>query len=107
MTFPPLVGLAIGVGVAAFQGTLAYFQGASMVLRHARAREVTPEQEPRLHNIVDGIAIAAGVPKPRGDIVAGQTPEALATGRGPEESHIGGTPGLLGGIDRVELEGGI
>ena len=42
----------------------AYFTGDRLVLASARAREVTPEEEPRLHNIVEGLAIAAGVPKP-------------------------------------------
>ena len=75
------------------------------MLASARAREVTSEQEPRLHNIVEGLAIAAGVPKPRIYVIPEQAPNAFATGRDPEHSSIAVTQGLLDTMDRVELEG--
>src|SRR5207247_7175064 len=83
----------------------SYFYGDRIVLASTRARAVTPEQQPRLHNIVEGLAIAAGVPKPRVYVVPEQAPNALATGRDPEHSAIAVTEGLLGMMDRVELEG--
>ena len=75
------------------------------MLASARAREVSAEQEPRLHNIVEGLAIAAGIPKPRVYIVPEQAPNAFATGRDPEHSSIAVTQGLLDMMNRVELEG--
>jgi len=66
---------------------------------------VTPADQPRLHNIIEGLAIAAGVPKPRVWIVPEQAPNAFATGRDPEHSSIAVTEGLLGLMSRVELEG--
>jgi len=75
------------------------------VLASTGAREVTAEQEPRLHNIVEGIAIAAGVPKPRVYVVPEQAPNAFATGRNPDHSSIAVTQGLLDIMNRVELEG--
>ena len=75
------------------------------MLRSTRAREVTAAEQPRLHNIVEGLAIAAGVPKPRVWVVPEQAPNAFATGRDPEHSSIAVTEGLLGMMNRVELEG--
>jgi len=83
----------------------AYFSGDKLVLRSARARAVTPDEEPRLHNIVEGLAIAAGVPKPNVYIVPEQAPNAFATGRDPEHSSIAVTQGLIDTMNRVELEG--
>ena len=99
------VGLAIAVGVALLLQLAAYFSGDKLVLRSARARAVTPDEEPRLHNIVEGLAIAAGVPKPNVYIVPEQAPNAFATGRDPEHSSIAVTQGLIDTMNRVELEG--
>jgi heat shock protein HtpX len=99
------VGLGIAAGLAIVIQLFSYFSGDKLVLASARAREVTTEQEPRLHNIVEGLAIAAGVPKPRVYVVPEQAPNAFATGRDPEHSSIAVTQGLLDTLDRVELEG--
>jgi heat shock protein HtpX len=99
------VGLAIAAGLAVALSIGSYFGGDRVVLASARAKEVTPEQEPRLHNIVEGLAIAAGVPKPRIYVVPEQAPNAFATGRDPEHSSVAVTQGLLQIMNRVELEG--
>jgi heat shock protein HtpX len=99
------VGLGIAAAIAIVIQLFSYFSGDKLVLASARAREVAPEQEPRLHNIVEGLAIAAGVPKPRVYVVPEQAPNAFATGRDPEHSSIAVTQGLLDTMDRVELEG--
>jgi heat shock protein HtpX len=99
------VGFAIAVAVALFMSIGSYRYGDKLVLASTRAREVTPEQEPRLHNIVEGLAIAAGIPKPRIYIVPEQAPNAFATGRDPEHASVAVTQGLLDMMNRVELEG--
>jgi heat shock protein HtpX len=99
------VGLVIALIVAAVMSFGSYRYGDRVVLASARAREVTREQEPRLHNIVEGLAIAAGVPKPRVYVVPERAPNAFATGRDPEHSSIAVTQGLLDTMNRVELEG--
>ena len=60
---------------------------------------------PRLHNLVEGLAIAAGTPTPKVWIVPESAPNAFATGRDPEHSHVAVTQGLLDTMNRVELEG--
>ncbi len=99
------VGLGIAVVVALLLQLGAYFSGDKIVLASARARAVTTEDEPRLHNIVEGLAIAAGVPKPAVYVIPEQAPNAFATGRDPEHSSIAVTQGLLDTMNRVELEG--
>ncbi len=116
--FAALVGLAIGsiwdIGgagiiialiVAGFMSIASYFGGDRLVLASARAREVTPQEQPRLHNIVEGLAIAAGLPKPRIYVIPEQAPNAFATGRDPDHASVAVTEGLLAIMDRVELEG--
>jgi heat shock protein HtpX len=75
------------------------------VLRASKARPATPEQHARLHNIVDGLCIAAGIPKPAVYVIPEQAPNAFATGRNPEHASIAVTEGLLEQLNRVELEG--
>jgi heat shock protein HtpX len=98
-------GLVIALVVAVVLSLTSYFSGDKLVLASTRAREVTPQEQPRLHNIVEGLAIAAGVPKPRVYVVPEQAPNAFATGRDPEHSSVAVTEGLLGMMNRVELEG--
>ncbi len=99
------IGLGIAVVVAVFLQLSAYFAGDRLVLASARAKEVTPDEQPRLHNIVEGLAIAAGVPKPRVYVVPETAPNAFATGRDPAHASIAVTQGLLDIMERVELEG--
>jgi heat shock protein HtpX len=99
------VGLVIALVIAGFMSIGSYRYGDKVVLASARAGEVTAEQEPRLHNVVEGLAIAGGTPKPRVYIVPEQAPNAFATGRDPDHSSIAVTQGLLDTMNRVELEG--
>src|SRR5438034_1297164 len=100
-----VAGVVIATILAVVLSLGSYFAGDRIVLASTGAREVTAEQEPRLNNIVEGIAIAAGVPKPRVYVVPEQAPNAFATGRNPEHSSIAVTQGLLDTMNRVELEG--
>ena len=99
------VGLVAAVAVAVVMGLGSYFAGDRIVLASTRAREVSAQEEPRLHNIVEGLAIAAGLPKPRIYVVPEQAPNAYATGRDPEHAAVAVTQGLLDTMNRVELEG--
>ncbi len=99
------VGIAIAAGIAAVMSVGSYFAGDKIVLASTRAKEVSAQEEPRLHNIVEGLAIAAGIPKPRVYIVPEQAPNAFATGRDPQHASVAVTQGLLQIMNRVELEG--
>ena len=100
-----LAALIIALVIAAGLSYYSYEYGDRIVLRASRARAVTHDEEPRLHNVVEGIAIAAGLPKPAVYVVPEKAPNAFATGRDPQHSSIAVTQGLLEMMDRVELEG--
>lgn len=100
-----VVGLVAAAIVAALMSFASYRYGDRIVLASARAREVTHAEEPRLNNIVEGLCLAGGLPKPRVYVVPERAPNAFATGRDPEHSSIAVTRGLLDTMNRVELEG--
>jgi heat shock protein HtpX len=99
------IGVIVAGIVATLMTWLSYRSGDKVVLAVSRAKEVTHDQEPRLHNIVEGLAIAAGIPKPRVYVIEDPAPNAFATGRDPAHSSIAVTRGLLDKMNRVELEG--
>ncbi len=100
-----IAGLIVALLIAAALSYYSYRYGDRLVLRASRARPVSHEEEPRLHNIVEGLALAAGLPKPTVYVVPESAPNAFATGRDPEHSSIAVTQGLLEKMNRVELEG--
>jgi heat shock protein HtpX len=100
-----VIGLVGAVALALVLSLVSFFSGDRIVLASTRAKEVTPQEQPRLHNIVEGLSIAAGIPEPRVYLVPEQAPNAFATGRNPEHSSIAVTQGLLDTMNRVELEG--
>src|SRR5690349_7234778 len=71
----------------------------------SRAYPADPQQYARYHNLVEGLCIASGLPKPRLYIVDDPAPNAFATGRNPQHAAIAATTGLLEKMNRVELEG--
>jgi heat shock protein HtpX len=113
-----LVGAAVGVLLGyGPQGTIlafviaaalafgSYWKSDSIALAVSRAHPADPQQYQRLHNLVEGLCIASGLPKPRVYIVDDPAPNAFATGRDPKHAAIAVTTGLLEKMNRVELEG--
>ena len=100
-----MYGLVGAVALALVLSLTSFFSGDRIVLASTRAKEVAPQDQPRLHNIVEGLSIAAGIPKPRVYVIPEQAPNAFATGRNPEHSSVAVTEGLLSTMNRVELEG--
>jgi heat shock protein HtpX len=100
-----LIGLVIALVIAAIGSFASYMYGDRVVLRVSRAVPADPQQHAKLHNLVEGLCIAAGMPKPAIYVVPEQAPNAFATGRDPEHASIAVTQGLLDSLNRVELEG--
>jgi len=102
----PFIGL-LALLVAAGTSWSAWRTGAKRVLNASGAQELitpaTPELQ-RLDNVVEEMAIASGVPKPKIWIVPDPDPNAFATGRDPFTAHIAVTEGLLAALDRDELQ---
>ncbi len=95
-----LIGLA-GIGVAIYQ----WYNSDTVAMKAMRAREVSPEQAPELHAMIDRLCTMADMPKPRVGISDTAVPNAFATGRSPERSVVCVTTGILGMLTAEELEG--
>lgn len=100
-----LAGLIFFVALAAAFNLFAYWKSDSLALRMAGAHEVTPEQEPRLHRIVDEVTAMTSLPKPRVYIVDNPSPNAFATGRNPKHAVVAATTGIMSLLDDRELKG--
>jgi len=98
-------GVGIALLVAVFISLITFFYGDKIVLGISHARPVDRKQNPYLANVVEGIAIAAGVPAPKAYVIDDSAPNAFATGRNPENSSVAVTTGLLEKLNRLELEG--
>ena len=99
------IGVAIAVVIAAATSFFAYWKSDAVALRMSRARPAPAEEFARYHNIVEGLCIASGLPKPRLYVVDDPAPNAFATGRNPRNAAIAVTTGLLEKLNRIELEG--
>ncbi len=98
-------GLFLSFALGLAGATFAWFGGSSAILAASGAREVTPAEAPMLHNVVEELAIASGLPKPRLFIMETAAPNAFATGRSPATAAIAVTRGLLEKLDRDQLQG--
>jgi heat shock protein HtpX len=99
-----LVGLGYAIGGAGtaifaliFAGILnmaTYWFSDKLALRMAGAKEVSPQEEPHLHAMVEEVAILAGVPKPKVFVINNESPNAFATGRNPQHAVVAVTTGI-------------
>ncbi len=98
-------GSVIALVIAAVIAFTSYWKADKIALAVSRARPADPQQYARLHNLVEGLCIASGLPKPGVYIIDDPAPNAFATGRDPKHAAIAVTTGLLEKMNRVELEG--
>ncbi len=82
-----------------------YWFSDKLVLKMYKAQEVSVEQAPWLHEMVEKLAHAANIPKPKVYIVPMDVPNAFATGRNPKNAAVAVTNGIVNLLDREELEG--
>jgi heat shock protein HtpX len=95
-----LVGL-VGLGIVWWQ----WYKSDTVAMRAMRAREVSPQEAPELHGMVERLCALADMPKPRVGVADTDLPNAFATGRSPERSVVVVTTGILRRLDAEELEG--
>lgn len=87
-------------------GLLAQWWFSDRVALYAmHGREVSPQEAPDLHGVVDRLCALADMPKPRVAIADSDVPNAFATGRSPQRAVVCATTGLLRRLDERELEG--
>jgi len=92
-----ILGLVLSLG--------SYFAGDKLVLATSGAKEVDASTAPQLVNVVQEMALSAGVPMPKVYVIDDTAPNAFATGRDPQHASVAITTGLLQKLDREELQG--
>lgn len=95
-----VLGVLIGLGVLWAQ----WYFSDKIALSAMGAREVTPEQAPQLHAMVDRLCAMADMPKPRVAVARTDIPNAFAAGRSPDRAVVCVTTGLMDKVDDNELE---
>jgi len=99
---------ASGVTIAIIAGGLAAFQlfGSDKLALHAMgAREVTPQEAPELHAMIDRLCVQADLPKPKVAVADTRMPNAFALGRSPKSATVCATTGIMELLSPAELEG--
>jgi heat shock protein HtpX len=99
-------GLMIAAGVWLVLALVSFSSGDQILLSASRAQQITHDIHPQLFNIVEEMKIAAGLPAmPKIYIINDPAPNAFATGRSPQSASLAVTAGLLGRLNRDELQG--
>lgn len=101
-----LFGVFIALILWGILSVISYFSGSQILLSVSGAKEIQKEDHPQLYNVVEEMRIAANLPNmPKIYVIADPAPNAFATGIKPENSAITVTAGLLGTVNRDELQG--
>ena len=98
-------GLPAAVILSILMSWGSYFSSDKIALSMSRAAPADQVKDRQLHNLVEGLSLGAGLPKPRVYVVEDDAPNAFATGRNPEHGAVAVTRGLMEKLDRNELEG--
>lgn len=96
-------GMILGLGFGLVMNFGAYWFSDKIVLKMARAHEVSAAEAPDLYNLVSALARNAHLPMPRVYIVNDPSPNAFATGRNPKHAAVAVNTGLLNLLSRDEL----
>ncbi len=100
-----MTGLIIALGFAVALNFFSYWFSDKLALRMTGAHEVSPEDAPDLHMVVDDQVMRAQIPKPKVYIIQNDSPNAFATGRSPKKASIAATTGIIHLLTREELGG--
>jgi heat shock protein HtpX len=98
------VGIVIVALIVIVSSVVSYYNSDKAALAISHAKPADPKQYARLYNLVEGLCIASGLPKPRLYIIDDPAPNAFSTGRNPKHAAVAVTTGLLEKMNRVELE---
>src|SRR5512147_2855742 len=98
-------GMLLFGGIGLVFNFASYWFSDRIALMMHRAQEVSREQLPQVHEIVERLTRKAGLPMPRVYVIPSETPNAFATGRNPSHAAVAVTEGILRILDARQLEG--
>ena len=113
LVYAVLIGVLFAAGagavtiavIAAVLFGIQFFTSDKIALASMGAHEVSPQQAPELHGLIERLCIQANLPKPRVAIAQTAMPNAFAVGRSPRTATVCATTGLLELLSPSELEG--
>jgi len=100
-----IVGTVFMLGFAVVLVLFQFAMSDKLVLTSMKAKVVSSEEAPELHEMIDRLSLAAGIPKPKVAIAEMQVPNAFATGRSQKHAAVAVTTGLLTLLNKRQLEG--
>jgi heat shock protein HtpX len=100
-----IAALPFAFAISGGSALVSYFAGDKLILAQSQAREIGPDEELKLRDVVESLALGLGIPTPKIYLIEDSAPNAFATGRDPQHASIAVTRGLLDKLDRTELEG--
>jgi heat shock protein HtpX len=98
-------GLVVALIIAGAGNFFAYYYSDKLVLSMYNATEISEAEAPEIHRVVEDLAREAGIPKPPVYLIPSSSPNAFATGRGPEHAAVAVTAGILEILSPRELRG--
>ena len=103
--FQGYIFIIIAAVIAIIFSLISYYSGDKMVLAMVKAKSAKKPEHTHLINIVEGLSIAAGIPKPKIYVMPGVQINAFAAGTSPEKASVAVTEGALSKLNRQDLEG--
>lgn len=100
---PIVIGIILA-GIVVVYGVTVWWGASWEVLRRLGSVPADEDHYARLHNLVEGVCLASGLPKPELRVIEDAAPNALSVGRSPTDAVVICTTGLLDLLDRIELE---
>lgn len=101
----PYTAVGIALVIALFQTLISYYAGDKMAIWTSGARLASKEEATKLHRIIENLAIADGLPKPKIYLIPDAAINAFATGRDPQHASVAVTTGAIEKLEDEELEG--
>ena len=98
-------GALVAFVLALVMNLISFWFSDRIVIGMYRGKEISPQDEPELHRMIDNLSQAANIPKPKLYLLPLNIPNAFATGRGPGHASIAVTKGILRSLNSQELEG--
>ena len=98
-------GLVLGAVIVVGMAWGQWYFSDRLALKSIGGKEVSPEQAPELHGMIDRLVALADMPKPRVAVAVTDMPNAFATGRSPSHAVVCVTTGIMQRLDADELEG--
>lgn len=103
--FESSIILYVAVIFAVFMNVFSYWNSDKLVIKMTGAKPVSRDENRELWNILENLSITAGLPMPKLYIVNDPSPNAFATGRNPEHAVVAVTSGIIGLLNKNEIEG--